>query len=67
MDVYEAGRLLRRVGVIGHGCDWTPETAFCKLAWVLGHTRSMKRIRELMLTDLVGEISERSDPRAFLA
>lgn len=60
MNVYTAGRLLLETGVIGDGCDWTPETAFVKLSWVLGHTKNMKKIREEMLTNMVGETSERS-------
>jgi glutamyl-tRNA(Gln) amidotransferase subunit D len=66
MDVYEAGRLLNEIGVIGHGCDWLPEVALVKLMWVLGRTRKMERIKEEMLTNVAGEISSVSDPRAFL-
>jgi glutamyl-tRNA(Gln) amidotransferase subunit D len=66
LNVYEAGRLLDQIGVIGNGCDWTPECALVKLMWVLGHTRSMKRIREMMLTNYAGELAERIDPRSFL-
>ncbi len=60
MKVYTAGRLLSDAGVIGDGCDWLPEVAYVKLAWVLGHTKNMKKIREEMLTNMVGELSERS-------
>lgn len=60
MNVYTAGRLLLEAGVIGDGCDWTPETAFVKLSWVLGHTKNMNKVKEEMLTNMVGEISERS-------
>ena len=62
MNVYLTGRLLKKAGVIGDGCDWTLETATVKLMWVLGHTKDMKKIREMMLTPLAGEISERSIP-----
>jgi glutamyl-tRNA(Gln) amidotransferase subunit D len=55
MNVYSAGRMLSEVGVIGNGCDWTPETAFVKLMWVLGHTKEMGKVREMMLTNYVGE------------
>lgn len=58
MNVYTAGRLLNEIGVIGNNCDWLPETAFCKLAFVLGHTKDPKKVREMMLTNLAGEISE---------
>jgi glutamyl-tRNA(Gln) amidotransferase subunit D len=60
MRVYTNGRLLRDAGVIGDGADWTPETAYVKLCWVLGQTKKMDEVRELMMKNLVGEISERS-------
>lgn len=60
LDVYEAGRMLNEIGVIGDGCDWTPETALVKLMWVLGHTKEMSKIREMMLTNYAGEIGERT-------
>jgi glutamyl-tRNA(Gln) amidotransferase subunit D len=66
LNVYEAGRLLNEIGVIGNGCDWTPETALVKLMWVLGHTKSIGKVREMMLKNIAGEISERTEPEAFL-
>jgi len=60
LHTYTAGRLLKEAGVIGHLCDWTPETAFAKLCWVLGHEKKMDNIKKEMETNLVGEISERS-------
>ena len=66
LNVYEAGRLMNEIGVIGDGCDWTPETALVKLMWVLGHTKAMGKIREMMVTNVAGEISERTEPEAFL-
>jgi len=61
LNVYTAGRMLEEIGVIGNYCDWLPEVALVKLMWVLGHTRNMKKIREMMLTNIAGEISERSE------
>jgi len=61
MNVYTAGRLLNEIGVIGNHCDWTPECALVKLMFVLGQTRNMKKIKELMLTNIAGEISEREE------
>ncbi|MCC7571377.1 Glu-tRNA(Gln) amidotransferase subunit GatD [Candidatus Micrarchaeota archaeon] len=61
MNVYTYGRLLREAGVIGHLCDWTPETAYVKLMYVLGNTKKLNKVKEQMETNLVGEISERSD------
>ena len=58
MNVYSTGRKLLRVGVIP--CeDMLPETAYVKLMWVLGHTEDAEKARELMLTNLSGEINER--------
>ena len=66
MNVYSAGRLLNETGIIGNNCDWTPETAMVKLMWVLGHTKDMKKIKEMMLTNFVGEISQRTEVRGFV-
>jgi glutamyl-tRNA(Gln) amidotransferase subunit D len=60
LNVYDTGRDLLSVGVIP-GEDMLPETALVKLMWVLGRTNESGKIRELMLTDLRGEISERRD------
>lgn len=60
MNVYTSGRMLREAGVIGHLADWTPECAFAKLSWVLGHEKNAKRAKEEMMKNLVGEMSERS-------
>ena len=49
---YEAGAI--------PGEDMTPETAWVKLSWVLGHTKALEEVRKLMTTNLVGEITERS-------
>ena len=66
MNVYKTGRLLKEIGVIGDYCNWTPETALVKLMWVLGHTKNMKKIKEMMEKNYVGEISERSIPKGFI-
>lgn len=58
--VYSTGRLLMDAGLIGDGMDWTPETAYVKLCWALGQTKNQKKIRDLMVTNIAGEISERS-------
>lgn len=60
LRVYTNGRLLRNAGVIGDGADWTPEAAYAKLCWALGQTKDMRKIRELMETNLAGEITPRS-------
>jgi glutamyl-tRNA(Gln) amidotransferase subunit D len=60
LNVYSSGRLLEETGIIGNYCDWTPETALVKLMWVLGHTKDPKKVREMMLTNIAGEIGKRS-------
>lgn len=61
MNVYAVARSIMEAGVIGNLCDWTPECALVKLMWVLGHTKDMEKVREMMLTNIAGEISERSE------
>jgi glutamyl-tRNA(Gln) amidotransferase subunit D len=61
LNVYAAGRAMLDVGVIGNYCDWTPETALVKLMWVLGHTKDMRKINDMMHSNLAGEISERTE------
>ncbi len=60
LNTYTYGRQLKKAGVIGHLCDWTPETAFAKLCWVLGHEKKMDKIKQEMEKNLVGEITDRS-------
>lgn len=61
LNVYSAGRLLNEIDVIGNYCDWLPEVALVKLMWVLGHTKDMNKVREMMLTNYAGEIGERTE------
>lgn len=60
MKVYTNGRMLIDAGVIGHGMDWSPEAAYVKLCWVLGQTNNPKKARELMETNIAGEITTRT-------
>jgi len=60
LNVYSAGRLLKEIGVIGDGCDFTPETALVKLMWVLGHEKKYAKVKKEMETNIAGEITERS-------
>ena len=56
LRVYDKGRDLLAAGVIP-GEDMLPEVALVKLMWVLGHTKDPDEIRELMMTNLAGEIN----------
>lgn len=64
MNVYRRGVELLRLGVIP-GEDMLPETAFVKLMWVLAQTRDLDKVRELMLTNIAGEINPRSEPSTY--
>jgi len=60
MDVYTNGRVLRDAGLIGNLCDMTPETAYAKLMWVLGHEKKQEKVRQQMEANVAGEISART-------
>lgn len=58
MNVYNKGRDLLNLGIIPAE-DMTPETAFIKLAWLLGNYPRI-RVEGLMRKNIAGEISERT-------
>jgi glutamyl-tRNA(Gln) amidotransferase subunit D len=64
-NVYSEGRMCREAGVL-YLQDMLLETAYVKLGWVLGHTKSVEKAREMMLTNYAGEIRDRTLPRTFL-
>ncbi len=64
MNVYSPGRDLLKTGVIP-GEDMLPETAFVKLAWLLGNYKK-DEAKELIGKNLRGEINERIEPSEFL-
>jgi glutamyl-tRNA(Gln) amidotransferase subunit D len=39
----------------------TPETAFVKLMWVLGHEKKAEKVKQEMETSIAGEISGRTE------
>jgi glutamyl-tRNA(Gln) amidotransferase subunit D len=47
------------------GEDMLSEVAYVKLGWVLGHTKDSEKIRKMMLTNYAGEITSRSEIKAF--
>jgi len=61
--VYAAGRMMLDAGAVFLK-DMLPETAYVKLGWVLGHNNW--NVKEKMLENIAGEMSERIDPKAFL-
>lgn len=67
--VYRNLRLAHGTGMI-YGdelpSDMLPEVAYIKLGWVLGHTKDSQKAKEMMITNVCGEITERSDAESFL-
>ena len=67
--VYRNLRLAHGTGMI-YGTelpsDMLPEVAYIKLGWVLGHTKSHQKAKEMMLTNYFNEISERSNAKSYL-
>ncbi|UZE92590.1 MAG: Glu-tRNA(Gln) amidotransferase subunit GatD [Methanosarcinales archaeon] len=57
--VYDTGRDLLKANVI-EGEDMLPEVALVKLMWVLAQTKNSAEVRQLMQTNIAGELSERS-------
>jgi glutamyl-tRNA(Gln) amidotransferase subunit D len=57
MRVYRTGVELVQRGVIPAE-DMLSETAFVKLMWVLGQTRNYDEIKDYMLKDIAGEITD---------
>lgn len=64
MNVYSTGRKLLSLGVIP-GEDMLPEVALVKLMWALGQTSDVEEVRRIMLTNIAGEISDRSLTTVF--
>lgn len=54
--VYDTGRDILRAGAI-EGEDMLPEVALVKLMWALGQTADMDEVREIMTSDIAGEIT----------
>jgi glutamyl-tRNA(Gln) amidotransferase subunit D len=65
LRVYETGRDMLARGII-EGGNMLPSAAYTKLIWVLGHTRNIEEVKQLMQTNIVGEITAREGPKAFM-
>lgn len=57
MFVYETGRDMVNKGVVP-GENLLPEVAYIKLAWALGQTNDLEKVKKLMLTPVCGDITE---------
>jgi len=58
MNVYSAGRDLQRIGVISLD-DMLAETALVKMMWAFGQEKDPEKVKEIMLTNIANEFSER--------
>lgn len=65
MYVYDTGRDMMELGVIP-AANMLPEVAYVKLGWALGQTDDLQKIKEIMLTPIAGEITEREPSNGYL-
>jgi len=65
MYVYETGREMMQLGVIP-AANMLPEVAYVKLCWALGQTEDLDKVKEIMLTPIAGEITEREPYNGYL-
>lgn len=65
MYVYDTGRDMMELGVVPTA-NMLPEVAYMKLGWALGQTRDVERVKEIMLTPIAGEITEREPSNGYL-
>ncbi|MCK4341770.1 MAG: Glu-tRNA(Gln) amidotransferase subunit GatD [Phycisphaerae bacterium] len=65
MYVYETGRELMGLGIVP-AANMLPEVAFVKLCWVLGQTDEPEKVRDLMLTPISDEITDREPYNGYL-
>jgi glutamyl-tRNA(Gln) amidotransferase subunit D len=65
MFVYDTGRDLMTLGIIP-AQNMLPEVAYIKLGWALGQTSDIEKVKEIMLTPVCGEITEREPYNGYL-
>jgi len=65
MFVYDTGRDLMSLGVIPAD-NMLPEVAYVKLAWALGQTDDLEKVRDIMLKPINGEITDREPFNGYL-
>ena len=65
MNVYSTGRKLLDSGVFPV-LDMLPETAYVKLVWTLGQTQDLDEVKNIMQTNLKGEIRIKTSQKYFL-
>ena len=65
MFVYDTGRDMMSKGVIPAE-NMLPEVAYIKLGWALGQTSDLEKVKDIMLTPIAGEITEREPYNGYL-
>lgn len=65
MYVYDTGRDMMELGVIP-AANMLPEVAYVKLGWALGQTNDLEKVKDIMLTPIAGEITEREPSNGYL-
>lgn len=65
MNVYETGRDLQAKGVIP-AQNMLPEVAYIKLGWALGQTSDIEEVKNIMLTPINDDITEREPLNGYL-
>jgi len=65
MFVYDTGRDMMAKGIIPLG-NMLPEVAWVKLSWVLGQTDDPEKVKEMMLSPINDEITEREPYNGYL-
>jgi len=60
LNVYDTGRKMQDVGIIGNFSDMITETAFIKLAWLLSNYKKLE-IKDLFMKNFRGELSSRNE------
>jgi len=65
MFVYDTGRDIMELGVVP-AANMLPEVAYVKLGWALGQSSDLTKVKEIMLTSIAGEITEREPHNGYL-
>ncbi len=65
MFVYDTGRDLMALGIVPTE-NMLPEVAYIKLGWAMGQTNDLAKVRDLMLTPIANEITEREPYNGYL-
>lgn len=65
MYVYETGREMMKLGVVPLA-NMLPEVAYVKLGWAFGQTDNLKEVKDIMLTPISHDMTEREPSNGYL-